>query len=906
MAVGGPRLRGRRTECAALDRLVAAVRAGGSSVLVLRGEAGIGKTALLEYVRDSATGVRTAWAAGTEAESELAFGGLHQLCAPYLDRLDRLPEPQRGALATAFGLSAGPVPDRFLVGLAVLNLLADAAGEEPLVCLVDDAQWLDEVSAQTLAFVARRLDAEPVGLVLTVREPHPGPGPEHLPHLVIQPLDDSDSRALLDSVVPGLLDARVRERIVAEAGGNPLALLELPKGLTPMAGGFGRPDARPAGGVEESFVRRIRALPAGTRLLLLTAAAEPTGDPELLALAAGLLGVAADAAPAEDAGLITLGARVRFRHPLVRSAAYRAADPADRRRAHRALAGATDAGTDPDRRAWHLSHAATGQDEDVAAGLERSAGRAAARGGVAAAAALLERAAGLTPDPARRGLRALAAAGATYEAGAYDSALTLLDAAGLCPLDEGAAARSELLRGRIAFASRSAGAALPLLVAAGRRLEPLDAALARETYRDALYAALTAGRLPAGVQLTDVAEAVLAAPPGPRPERDDLLLAGLATVTTEGYAAGVPMMRRALAAYRDADLTGDEALGWLPFACRMAHNAWDFDTWSVLSERLTRLARETGSLSVLPSALLLRLSNRVYAGDLATAGKLVAEAATIAEVTGSRFIARYGALVLEPWRGREESTLRVVEALTRDAALADEGKVATAGQWACAVLYNGLGRYEEAYTAAEAGCANPQELGLALASTIELVEAAARSGRAERAADTARELTEMAGASGAPWALGAAACARAQVAEGPAADALYREAVGHLEVSGAGMTLVRTRLRYGEWLRRQGRRVDAREHLGAAYEEFGRMGAEAFAERARRELEATGRTVRKRTVETHTELTPQEAQIARLAGDGLTNAEIGAQLYLSTHTVEWHLRKVFAKLGITSRRRLGE
>ncbi|WP_203949798.1 AAA family ATPase, partial [Planotetraspora thailandica] len=797
----GLQLRGRHIECETLDQLVATAQAGRSSVLVLRGEAGIGKTALLEYVRDSASGCRIARAAGVESEMELAFGGLHQLCAPFLDHLCRLPAPQREALETAFGLSAGTPPDRFLVGLAVLSLLAEVAEKEPLICLVDDAQWLDRVSAQTLAFVARRLLAERIGLVLAVREP----GLEHeltgLPQLEVGRLSDNDARALLDSVTPGRLDERVRNRIVAETQGNPLALLELPRGLTAaeLAGGFGRPDARPlVNQIEQSFLRRVQALPAETQQLLLIAAAEPVGDVTLLTRAAQLLEIdAAAAAPAEAAGLITIGTRVRFRHPLVRSAAYRVATPQDRQNVHRALADATDPQSDPDRRAWHLANATPSPDETVAAELERSAVRAQARGGVAAAAAFLERAAELTPDPARRGARALAAAQAKYQAGGYDAALELLDAAELSPLDEHKLAQSNLLRGQIAFASTSAGVALPLLLKAGRRLEPLDAGLARETYRDALYVAMTAGRLPSGAQLVDVATATLAAPPGPPPERNDLLLNGLALMTTEGYAAGVPMVRQALDAFRTERVSREQGLGWLPLASRMAFNVWDFDSYSVLSARLADLARETGALSVLPSALLLLVSNRILAGELDVADSLVAEAATIGEATGSRFIAQYVALVIEPWRGREAATRQAIETITRDTALQGEGKVETATQWASAVLYNGLGRYEEAYVAAERGAEHPQELGLSIRSTFELVEAAARSGRPARAAEAAQRIDELAQACGTDWALGTSAIARAHVSDGPAAENLYREAIERLGRTDVRITFARARLLYG-------------------------------------------------------------------------------------------------------------
>ncbi|MEV1023257.1 AAA family ATPase [Streptomyces sp. NPDC050264] len=912
MASGRPgaRLRGRQAECETLDQFVATVQAGHSAVLVLRGEVGIGKTALLDHVRAGADGCRLARAVGIESEMELAFGGLHQLCAPFVDRIGSLPAPQRDALGTAFGLTAGAPPDRFLVGLAVLSLLADAAEQEPLICVVDDAQWLDKVSAQTLAFVARRLLAEPVGLVLAVREPTLESEFTGLPQLAVGRLSDSDARALLHSVIPGRLDERVRNRIVAETQGNPLALLELPRGLSPaeLAGGFGRPDARPlAGQIEQSFLRRVQALPHETRQLLLIAAAEPVGDVNLLAKAAALLGIEESAvSAAETAGLITIGTRVRFRHPVVRSAAYRIATAEARQQVHRALADATDPDVDPDRRAWHLANAAAGSDETVAAELERSAGRAQARGGVAAAAAFLERAAELTPDPAVRGARALAAARAKYQAGGYDTARELLDAASLGPMNEHQLAQAELLRGQIVFASKSAGSALPMLVRAAERLERLDAGLAQQTYRDALNAALIIDRLPSGVQLQDIARAALAAPPGPPPERNGLLLRGLAVMTVDGYRAGAPVVLRALGALCTEEVSKEEGLGWFPLAARMAFNVWDFDSNTVLSTRLVELARTTGALSVLPSALLQLVSNRVLAGELDHADTLIAEAQAIGEATGSRYLAHYVSLVTEPWKGREAEMLKAIDAMTRDAALhqGGPGNILSASEWAKAVLYNGLGRYEEACAAAERGARNLRELGLAIRSMVELVEAAARSGRPARAAEAAHRLADMAQASGTDWALGTSAMVRAQVHEGPAAEALYQEAIERLGRTDVQITYARSHLLYGEWLRRENRRVDAREHLGIAYRTLSRIGVEGFAERAWHELRATGATAPRRTAESRTALTAQEAQIARLAGGGMTNPEIGAQLFISPHTVEWHLRKVYAKLGVASRKQL--
>src|SRR4051794_30142687 len=612
MATAQPlRLLGRRSECETLDRLLATVRGGRSAVLVIGGEAGVGKSALLAYLVERASGCRIAHWAGVESEMELPFAGVHQLCGPMLDRLDRLPAPQRDALATAFGLSAGDPPDRFLVGLAVLSLLSEVAEDRPLVCAVDDAQWQDRASAQTLAFVARRLLAEAVAFVFVVREPSPTQDLAGLPELVVGRLDDGDAAALLHSAIPGRLDERVSDRIVAEARGNPLALLELPRGLTSaqLGGGFGFPEVMPmANRIEQSFLRQLESLPPETRRLLLTAAAEPVGDVTLLWRAAGRLGLGIDAAaPAQAAGLIDLGARVRFRHPLLRSTVYRAATLSDRQEIHRALAEATDAQTDPDRRAWHRAQAASGPDEAVADELERSADRAQARGGVAAAAAFLARAAELTPDPAARGRRAVAAAQANFDSAASDAALGLLAAAELAPLDELDRARLERLRAEIVFARTRGSEAPALLLDAARRLEPLDAAMARETHLEAMAAAMFAGRLGVKPGVREVAEAAAAAPRGPQPPRAiDLLVDGLATRFTEGYAAGVPPLRSALDAFNGEEGLTSRDMRWLWLACRLAQDLWDDELWYELATRALRVARETGALRVLPTAATYR------------------------------------------------------------------------------------------------------------------------------------------------------------------------------------------------------------------------------------------------------------------------------------------------------------
>ena len=905
-----PRLRGRRSECEALDRLLEVVRANQSQVLVIRGEAGVGKTALLDHLAAMASRCRIARAAGVESEMELAFAGVHQLCAPMLGRLAQLPGPQREAIGTALGLSAGKPPDRFLVGLAVLGLLSEVAEERPLVCLVDDAQWLDRASAQVLAFVARRLLAESVALVFAVREPAEQSELAGIPELVVGGLSDGDARTLLDSAIPGRLDEQVRDRIVAETRGNPLALLELPRGLTvaELAGGFALPDAGPlVSRIEQSYLRRLHSLPVETRRLLLTAAAEPVGDVTLLWRAAERLGIGADAAmPAEAAGLIELGARVRFRHPLVRSAVYRTAGLLDRQDVHRALADATDPDADPDRRAWHRAHAAAGPDEAVAAELERSADRAQARGGIAAAAAFLKRATELTPDPARRGARALAAAQAKFEAGSPDAANELLGAAEIGPLEELQRARLARLRARIVFARKRGSDAPPLLLDAAKRLERLDSGLARETYLEALGAAIFAGRLSSGPKVevvADVARAVAQTGSALQPPRAiDLLLNGLATRFTEGYVAGISPLRRALLAFRSEDGRHEDEMRWLWLAWLVAGDLWDDEMWHELATRAVRLARKAGALTVLPLALQYRAAVHVHAGEFTAASALIEEADAITGATGNAPLS-YTSQVLAAWRGEEARALTLIEAGVQAATARGEGRLIGLAEYATAVLYNGLGHYEAAVAAAQRACEH-EDLVLFGWALIELVEAAARSNANDVATGALRRLEERTRAVGTDWSLGSEARSRALLSDGQTADALYREAIDRFSRTRIAVHHARARLLYGEWLRRENRRVDAREQLRIAYEMLSRIGAGAFAERARRELLATGETVRKRTVDTRDVLTAQEGQIGRLAGDGHTNTEIGSQLFISPRTVEYHLRKVFTKLDISSRKEL--
>lgn len=895
---------GRLAECEVIDQLIEVVRAGESRALVIHGEAGVGKSALLDYLAERASDCRVARASGVQSEMELAFAALHHLCGPMLDRLERLPEPQRDALQTAFGITAGPPPDRFLIGLAVLSLLSEVADERPLVCLVDDEQWLDQASAQVFAFVARRLVAESVGMFFAARVP--GRDLADLPQLVVSGLADADARTLLDTVVTGPLDARVRDQIVAETRGNPLALVELPRGRTAyqLAGGFGLPSAvRLSGSIEENFRQRVSAMPEPTRDLLLLAAAEPTGDPTLIWQAAAQLGIGADtAAAAVDAGLVDFDSRVRFRHPLARSAAYHSSSLQQRQQIHRALAEVTDPQSDPDRRAWHLANATAKPDEGVAAELVRSASRARARGGVAAAAAFLERATVLTLEPAQRSERALEAAAAKVEAGIFDAALDLIALAEAGPLSDLHRARADLVRAQLAFVTNRGNDAPSLLLQAAKRLEPIDATLSRATYLEALSAAMFAARLATGCGVVDAARAAQASPSPANQRMPDLLLDGLATYFTGGYAAGLPILRRVVSAGR-AETLLDEELRWLWLAGIVALHIWDDESWDMLSARNVEIARAAGALIDLPLALSSRAVMLLANGELTGAESLIQEAQTVTEATGDR-VAPHGALGLAAFRGRRAEASALIEATTKDVVRRGEGVGLTIAEWAQAVLSNGLGDYQTALAAAQRAAEHPADIGVSAWAAVELVEAGVRSGVMDSAASALQHLSEMTSASGTEWALGVEARSRALLSDGAQAESLYREAIERLGRTRARADLARSHLLYGEWLRRERRRIDARTQLRTAHGMFDAMGMEAFAERARRELAATGETARKRTATAAEQLTAQETQIARLARDGLSNPEIGARLFISARTVQYHLRKVFLKLDISSRSQL--
>ena len=898
---------GRQRECARLSDLLTRIREGSSEALALVGEAGIGKSALLSYVVEHSRGLNIIGVVGVESEMELAYAGVHQLCAPLLKHLDSIPEPQREALSTAFGLSTGRAPDRFLVGLAVLSLLSEAAQQLPVICLVDDLQWLDEASIQTIAFVARRLREEAVGIVVTQRGTTARAELSGLPQLEIHGLSDGDARALLTSVVTGPLDELVRERIVAETRGNPLAIRQLPLGLKSeeMAGGFGLSGLGALNTrIERSFRRRLEPMPGATRRLLLVAAAEPGQDAVLIWRAAEQLGVTpADAQPAIADEFISFSGQVRFCHPLARSTVYKAALPDERRAVHRALAGATDPVANPERRAWHRAQAAPGLDEDVAAELERSAERAQGRGGRAAAAAFQERAAELTPDPEKRAERALIAAKSKFEAGSPERALRLVAIAEAGLTDGTLLARAQLLRAQ-AMTKLTPGDE-DLLLAAARRLEPLDHDLARETYRDAFVTAQIVGRLGRNGRTSDVSRAILAnSRPSPGNPYHDIL-DGLATLIVGGYPAGAHLVREALAGIREAGSSTDDTLPWSPFATRAALDVWDDESVRVLSDQMIGFARERGTLSTLQIGLVIACTYQMFAGDLAYAQVLADESALIGEATNLPKPS-YGQAMIAAWRGQQEMMEAVLKNETPTAIERGEGQWLASSGWVESVLNNGLGRYDRAFIAAENGSRYPSELGFSNWATAELVEAAARTGRTEQGVEAARHLSDMAHASNTDWIGGVAARSRALMAEGNAAEDDYLRAIDHLERTGLRTELARALLVYGEWLRRQNRRVDARDRLRRAHTMLDEIGAHGFAERARRELAATGERVASRTPASQAELTPQETQIARLAASGRTNPQIATQMFVSSRTVEWHLRKIFNKLGVASRRELPE
>lgn len=909
-------LPGRADECHTLLDVLVSLRSGRSEVLVLLGEAGIGKTALLHHLRDSARDCIVLSAVGVESDMELAFAGLQQMCTPVMEFRSGLPHPQRKALEQAFGLSdTGTPPDRFLVGLAILGLLAAAAQDRPVLCLVDDVQWLDQVSTQTLSFVARRLHAESVGLVFALRTPIDGTA--DLPTLKVGGLDDADARRLLDSTFPARLDAAMRDRIVAESRGNPLALLESPKSIDAFDSTVGAQRTRmrsPGLGVEQHYRRLIVNLPAETRTFLLVAAAEPVGDPALLLRALAHLDLKPTSmTPAQDAGLIEFDTRVQFHHPLARSAAYGVATVEQRRTAHGALAAVTDPAIDPDRRAWHRALATDSGDEQVAVELVVSAERARQRGGTAAAAAFLTRAVELTPDPSVRSERALAAAEAHRELASFAAAHRLLATAERGPLNGFQRARLAQLHTRLSFASARADGnpaalaeAVTQFIAVAQQLAPHDRTLAAEAHLEALSTAMYVGRSAEGLT-TEVATASWEAlneltPRGPL----ELVTHALAQRLAVGAVEAMPAMRRAMDALKESTHAKADESGWFWRAFPIVHESlihetWD-DGWSEISSHAMQLATDAGALALMPAALLSRAGAHFEMGELATASALVAEANDLSIAIGYAPL-KYHRMIVTAWKGDEPEVARLAAAAIASGQARGEGRFIGLAHYATAVVNNGLARYLQALAAARSAF-EYDDLGFHPELLTEIIEAAVRTDDrllAEQAFESLRERTRAAGT---PRALGSLARSQALLCKGEQAKSLYEEAIRHFEATSHAVALARARLLYGEWLRRNGPATAAREPLRIAHEQFVQFGSVAFAERARRELQAAGQKARKQPTATGDQLSPQEQQIAELAKQGLTNQEIAGQLFISAHTVEWHLRKVFTKLGIRSRRSL--
>jgi DNA-binding NarL/FixJ family response regulator len=899
---------GRRVERGRLDAFVAAVRSGQSQALVLRGEAGIGKSALMEHVAARAEGCRVLVGVGVQADTELAFAALHQVLSPLLGGVDRLPPPQRDAVKVAFGLLAAPPPDRFLVGLAVLNLLSHAASEEPILCLIDDEQWLDKASVHALAFVARRLEAEGVGIVFAGRRSDPLL--EKLPELVIEGLDEGEARLLLGLSLVGPLDPRFREQLLAETHGNPLALLELPRVVSPaeMAGGFALPSVMPLSDrIEESFRRRFESLPPETRRLLLIAAAEPTGSPPLLWRAAETLGVPRAALDAAlDASLIDVDVRVLFRHPLVRSAVYRSALVSEQREVHRALAAVTDPGTDPDRRAWHRALATDGPDEEIARDLELSARQAQARGGLAAAAVFLERSAALTPEIGARASRLLAAARAKRDVGDLEVALGLISAAESGVASLACEAEMKRLRGQIAFDRRQLKDAVRLFTEAARLFEMFDPSAARETRGEALCAAVWAGDLHGtwGIQFAATAAAA-AAPPTELVRPIDRVVAAFATRYTDGTAASAPLFARAVKAFLDLDVGPGQVDQWFWLVrsrispMMLGLETWDARSWHDLAARQVAVARELGAALHLQYGLHSLACVAAFMGELTAAEECASEARLIADVTDTPRLP-YSEMVVAAYRGNAPEATRAIADILQEAQTWQVNVHLTFANWARALLNNALGHHDIARTA---GLVAFEGIDVAFGPLVvpELAEAASRMGDRALLDKLDKWISEQAGAAPTQWARALAALIRALATYDDSADQSYREAIRCFADASQRLSAARAQLLYGEWLRRRHRSGDARHHLKQAHGAFVAMRSDAFAARALHELRGAGEPVLRPVPRRGIDLTAQELQIARLALDGLTNPEIGTRLFLSPRTVQYHLRKVFEKLGIRSR-----
>jgi DNA-binding CsgD family transcriptional regulator len=901
-----PALLDRRAERAAIDRVLDAVRSGFSGTLVLRGGPGVGKSTLLQYAVAAAPDLRVSRIAGVESEFSMAFGGLHQLLAPCLSQEAELPSPQRGALRVALGQEAGQPPERFLVALATLTLLSRTGEAQPLLCVIDDAHWLDPESAQVLGFVARRLRADRVGLIAGVGEPAAQPVFEQLATITVAGLPDAEARELLDSVAGGALNAQAVDRILADTHNNPLALVELGTQYTAdqLSGRAGLPEPLPLGQrLQEHFLRQVRRLSADARALTLLAAADPVGERGLLWRAAAHAGIDPDAATDETVEARVLefaGDSVRFHHPLLRSAAYHGAGAADRRRAHRAL---SEAGP-PEMRPWHLAAAAVVPEEELAAELQSTGERAATRGGYAARAALLRRAADLTPDDTRRAEREVALAEATLMAGDPAGAQDVLGAALPRLTDVTARGQAHRLEGAIRFAQGHAAEAARVLASASQALTD-DDRTARATMLLALQAAIWAGPR----QSREIARAARAFPRARAAPASvgDLLLEGYSARFTVGYEAAVPTLRAAVAALLADDLDPAVALPWFALGTTAAGSLWDDQAVFDLSDRWVKMARAAGAFTTLPVALAFQAVSQSMAGRFreADAGwATMLELLTMSSGPGVLGVDSRNSGLLLAYRGQLPEARATGLAQVRESAARGQGGPADIGRYIVAVadLFSGdfAGAMSYAQTVIQDDPAYTAEVTLP-----ELIEAAVRARDHEAAVTAYKTLSERALAAGTPWALGLRARCEALLTETADAEGCYLESISQLERSRMAVDLARSRLLYGQWLRRARRRRDARHELRTTHDMFAEMGAGRFAEQAAAELRATGERVRARVTETAVDLTPQETRVAGLAATGASDSEIAAQLFISPSTVDYHLRKVFRKLNVTSRAQLG-
>jgi DNA-binding CsgD family transcriptional regulator len=894
-------------ETARVNTLLDQVRDGMSGALVLRGEAGIGKSAILNATVESAQDLSVIRLEGIESEMQLGYAALHRLLLPHLPRLEHLPEPQRDALKSAFGLTSLAPADRFMVSLAALSLLGDAAREIPLLIVVDDAQWLDRESVGALVFVARRLQADRIALIFGVRESiDVGATFQGIPELLLSGLETDFARELLTASVPDPVSYRVAERIISVTRGNPLALMELSGELTSehLSEQAPLPDPLPISDlIEARFLRQIQELPAETQIVLLVAAADSEGDPDTLRRAAAVLGISpADIEPARDAGLLNLRPHIEFRHPLVRSAVYGGATAENRRRVHHALATVTDGDDEADRRALHLALGAIGPDEDLAAALERSAAQARSRGGYAAESSFLVRAADLSPEPQRQAGRLLAAAQATFLAGNVGYSESLLDRARPHLVDPMERAQAQRLEGHL----RSVGNgqfAPALLFDAAKAFEPLDRAVSHHSLLEAfmnflVYQQFTVGTT--GVEIAQAALDSLDAQSTPT-TATDVLLRGVAMRYAGNYSEAVPAMREAVRAR--VTMSPEEINQWIYIGNIIAVELWDEEGARGTMERLEQAARPRGALPALQRALLGIALVDCRCGRFASARERYSELHDVTMTIGAH-VEFYDLLDVDLlcWQGDPQARAKVAE-LIEGADAFCLASVVHSANLALSFLDLAEGQYEEALVTARS-VTKGDAMGWGCQALPVVVEAGMRCGNREFASEALTSLAERAPVSGTPWALGLLARCRALMADGPNAAALYEQALQHFDKTSLAPEIARTHLLYGEWLRRQKQRTEAREQLRRSYEMFDTMGARSFAERARIELLATGERARARRAESAHDLTPRELQIARLAADRATSREIASQLFISPNTVDYHLRKVFQKFGISSRREL--